>query len=155
MQLLDSLQIQEGFSSPKAMSRGPSFLSLASEAGNQTTDDTRTLMLVGELLMQSHAGYTSCGIGSVGTDALVRLARECMQADKSEGVCRVFGARITGGGCGGCVCIATTSGADGESAVHSIAKKYKAETLHKPIVIGGSSTGAIWFDHAVVRIREA
>lgn len=150
MQLLDSLQAQEGSDSPC----GPSCISLASQSGRQATDNTRTLLLIGELLMQSHAGYSRCGIGAVGTDALVRLARVCMLEDMCEGLRRVFGARITGGGCGGCVCIATASGTDGESAIESIAKKYKAETHHKPTIIGGSSTGAIWFDHALVRIKK-
>ena len=155
IQLLESLQLQEGGSSLRAVSRGVSCMSLASQSGgHQAMDATRTLGLVGELLMQSHAGYTRCGIGAVGTDCLVRLARECMRDDEREEVSRVFGARITGGGCGGCVCIATNSGGEGESAVHSIAKKYKTETRHQPTIIGGSSTGAIWLDHTLVRIKK-
>lgn len=154
LQLLDSLQLQTSFESPRTMSRGTSFLNLAAEGSNQT-DSTRIIALVGELLLQSHSGYSSCGVGSVGTDALVRLARECMQADSNEGLRRVFGARITGGGCGGCVCIATVSGEEGEFAVQSIADKYTAETHHKPTMIGGSSTGAIWFDHALIRVKRS
>lgn len=157
MQLLDSLQLQAGLDSPHAMSRAPSFISVAAAGANQIagSGSGRAVELVGELLMQSHAGYTSCGIGSVGTDTLVRLARECMQADASGGLSRVYGARITGGGAGGCVCIATTSGKEGEEAVQSIAKKYRTETHHTPTVIGGSSTGASWFDHALVRIKKS
>jgi galactokinase len=83
-----------------------------------------------------------------------RLTRECMQADSEDGLRRVFGARITGGGAGGCVCIATTSGSEGESAVHEIARKYTAETRHEPTIIGGSSTGAIWFDHVLLQISK-
>jgi L-arabinokinase len=36
----------------------------------------RTLALLGELMYQSHASYSACGLGSDGTDRLVELIRE-------------------------------------------------------------------------------
>src|SRR5438093_7131929 len=35
-----------------------------------------SLMLLGELMYQSHASYSACGLGSVGTDRLVELVRQ-------------------------------------------------------------------------------
>jgi hypothetical protein len=81
VKLLDSLQLQSALDSP--MPRGPSFFSLSTAGEGQVVDNSKTLMLVGELLMQSHAGYTSCGMGSVGTDALVRCANHMSHICKS------------------------------------------------------------------------
>jgi hypothetical protein len=36
----------------------------------------RALEQLGELMYQSHASYSACGLGSHGTDRLVALARE-------------------------------------------------------------------------------
>jgi L-arabinokinase len=54
---------------------------------------------LGELMYESHESYGLCGLGSEGTDLLVRLARE---AGPAEGV---YGAKITGGGSGGTVAV--------------------------------------------------
>jgi galactokinase len=118
-------------------------------------ESSPALKLVGELMMQSHAGYSRCGMGSVGTDALVRLARHFIEEDKAEGYFRVFGAKITGGGSGGCVCFATSHGTDGESAMSQIVRKYSLETRHIPTVISGSSPGAATFDHARIRVLRS
>jgi L-arabinokinase len=56
-------------------------------------DQANTL---GELMYQSHLSYSTCGLGSDGTDELVRLAQE--END-------VYGAKITGGGSGGTVAV--------------------------------------------------
>src|SRR5205823_11566079 len=49
------------------------------ERGGATEADRE---LLGELMLQSHASYDECGLGSSGTDYLVELAR----AAKHEGV---------------------------------------------------------------------
>ena len=49
-------------------------------------------------MLQSHESYSSCGLGSERTDALVALVRH-MAAQQSPPL--LFGAKITGGGCGG------------------------------------------------------
>ena len=41
------------------------------------------LALLGELMYQSHASYSACGLGSEGTDRLVALVR---QAEASAGL---------------------------------------------------------------------
>ena len=48
--------------------------------------------LLGELMYQSHASYSACGLGSDGTDQIVELVR---QAGPDSGL---FGAKISGGG---------------------------------------------------------
>lgn len=93
--------------------------------------------LAGELMYQSHASYSSCGLGSEGTDRLVALARA---AGPSRGV---FGAKITGGGSGGTVAILGRR--DAGTAVREIADRYAEETGTRPHVFAGSSPGAIAF----------
>jgi L-arabinokinase len=93
--------------------------------------------LLGELMYQSHASYSACGLGSPGTDAIVRLVRE---AGRSSGL---YGARITGGGSGGTVAILGRR--DAEGAVREVADAYAERTGHRPHVFAGSSAGAAAF----------
>ena len=60
--------------------------------------DNESLIDLGELMLQSHASYTACGLSEPRTDRIVELVRE----NTANGV---FGARITGGGSGGTVAI--------------------------------------------------
>jgi L-arabinokinase len=94
---------------------------------------------LGELMYQSHDSYSACGLGSSGTDAIVRLVREA-GIDKG-----LYGAKITGGGSGGTVAILGKR--DAEKSVNELCEKYAAQTGHKPIVICGSSPGAGAFGH--------
>lgn len=55
--------------------------------------------LLGELMYQSHASYTACGLGHPATDALVSTVRA---AGPAQGL---FGAKVTGGGSGGTVVV--------------------------------------------------
>ena len=59
---------------------------------------SREMMIkkMGELMYRSHESYTRCGLGSSRTDEIVDLAR------KKSGIA---GAKITGGGSGGTVCL--------------------------------------------------
>src|SRR5205807_10620330 len=58
-----------------------------------------TLDAVGELMYQSHVGYSSIGLGCPETDAMVDAVRE-------RGAERGFyGARVSGGGSGGTVVV--------------------------------------------------
>ena len=54
---------------------------------------------LGELMYESHASYGACGLGSGGTDLLVKLVRESGLATG------LYGAKITGGGSGGVVAV--------------------------------------------------
>ncbi|HEY6329261.1 MAG TPA: galactokinase family protein [Blastocatellia bacterium] len=93
--------------------------------------------LLGELMFQSHASYSACGLGSAGTDLLADLARK---AGPAKGV---YGARISGGGGGGTVVVLTGAGA--EKSIAEIVSAYAAETGNTPYVFRGSSLGAAEF----------
>jgi galactokinase len=99
----------------------------------------RSLDLLGELMYQSHASYSACGLGSAATDRLVELARE---AGAARGI---YGAKITGGGSGGTVCV--LGRATALEAVQEIAGRYASETGHQPYVFQGSSPGAAAFGY--------
>jgi L-arabinokinase len=95
--------------------------------------------LLGELMCQSHASYSACGLGSAGTDRLVEMVRA---AGTARGL---YGAKITGGGSGGTV--AVLGRRDAQSAVMEVAAAYADETGHAPHVFSGSSPGAAAFGH--------
>jgi L-arabinokinase len=92
---------------------------------------------LGELMYQSHASYSACGLGSRGTDTLVALVRE-------EGTAQgLYGARITGGGSGGTV--AVLGRADAAPAIARVRERYRMATGHEPWVFSGTSNGAAGF----------
>jgi L-arabinokinase len=103
------------------------------------------LIQLGELMYQSHASYSACGLGSEGTDRLVALVR---LAGTAKGL---YGAKITGGGSGGTVAILGRRGAD--EAVAAIAAEYAAETGHQPTIFAGSSPGAAQF--GVLKLKHS
>ncbi len=94
---------------------------------------------LGELMYQSHDSYSACGLGSDGTDEIVRLVRD---AGPKSGL---FGAKITGGGSGGTVAVLGRS--DAEAVVHHIADQYAKQTGREAIIISGSSPGTVAFGH--------
>lgn len=93
------------------------------------------LILLGELMYQSHASYSACGLGSSGTDRLVELVRE---AGPAKGL---YGAKITGGGSGGTVAILARNGV--AEQVKRIASRYRQETGREIEILHGSSPGAM------------
>lgn len=97
---------------------------------------------LGELMYQSHASYSACGLGSSGTDRLVALVR---QAGSAAGL---YGAKITGGGSGGVVAVLARAGS--RAVVDGIAREYERLTGRAATVLGGSSDGAGRF--GVVRL---
>src|SRR5262249_2594362 len=86
---------------------------------------------LGELMYESHDSYSTCGLGSDGTDELVRLA----QAEDG-----LYGAKITGGGSGGTVAVLAHRSA--KPAIDRIVELYSQRTRHQPTIITGSSDGA-------------
>jgi L-arabinokinase len=101
--------------------------------------DEYPLELLGELMYQSHASYSACGLGSSGTDRLVELVRE---AGPAAGL---YGAKITGGGSGGTVAVLGSRQA--RSSLEKIAEQYARETLYQPYVFEGSSPGSAAFGY--------
>ncbi len=65
---------------------------------NKNGNDHKQLQTLGELIHESHTGYSNCGLGSERTDEIVEIAKEY----STHGI---FGAKITGGGSGGAVCL--------------------------------------------------
>jgi galactokinase len=97
---------------------------------------------LGELMYESHASYSACGLGSAGTDLIVKLVREQGPA------CGLYGARITGGGSGGSVAI--LGRADAGAEIVRVAARYERETGHRPYIFSGSSGGATIFGSLTV-----
>lgn len=100
---------------------------------------------LGALMYDSHASYSTCGLGSDGTDRLVALARD---AGRPRGI---HGAKITGGGSGGTVALLADAGAG--DAVQAIARRYAGETGRDTYVFKGSSPGAAHI--GAVRLERA
>ena len=109
----------------------------------QTED---SLKLLGELMFQSHASYSACGLGSAETDLLVQLVRQ-MGIEKD-----IFGAKITGGGSGGTVVILGKK--NGSDIVENIAKEYNSLTGIKPYIFKESSVGAEKFGYLILKKEE-
>jgi L-arabinokinase len=98
------------------------------------------LQSLGELMYESHASYSACGLGSEGTDELVRLVRE---AGPASGL---YGAKITGGGSGGTVAVLGRRGADRSTL--AVAERYAQRTGRQSVIFSGSSPGAARFGFA-------
>lgn len=86
---------------------------------------------LGSLMYASHDSYSSCGLGSAATDALVEMVKQSSPA--------LYGAKITGGGSGGTV--AVLGHKDAAVEVLELAHKFAPDAL----VISGSSPGAAQF----------
>ena len=102
---------------------------------SKTKDKEKSLQLMGELMLQSHASYSSVGLGNDATDEIVKLA---MEAGTETGI---YGARVSGGGNGGAVVI-MCHGKEGKQTAKKIYQGYKKKTKKKIFFIHGSSHGA-------------
>jgi L-arabinokinase len=102
---------------------------------NKQEDKQASLIKMGNLMMQSHESYSAVGLGNEYTDKIVEMTRD---AGSTHGM---FGARVSGGGNGGTVCI-LSYGKDGKNAVKEIYRKYKQIKKQKLFFFSGSSHGA-------------
>jgi len=82
-------------------------------------DKEMTIRKMGELMYESHSSYSRCGLGSPRTDEIVDLAM-----DKSAN--GIAGAKITGGGSGGTVCLLAV-GQHGKEAVKELHGQLEAK----------------------------
>jgi L-arabinokinase len=89
---------------------------------------------MGDLMYQSHHGYTECGLGCEATDLLVELVREAGVAGG------LFGAKVTGGGAGGTVAVLGRK--DARPAFDRVVSRYAAARGITPYIFEGSSMGA-------------
>jgi L-arabinokinase len=96
------------------------------------------LRVAGELLCQSHAAYTECGLGSSVCDDLVARALRS----------GFPGAKMTGGGAGGVVAVLGRS--ENRPAFESLAWQFAAESGAVPYLFEGSSAGADAFGVSIV-----
>lgn len=103
---------------------------LALEAYRYTTD-TAHLHRAGELMRASHAGYGNIGLGAAECDLLVDLVAEA----------GLFGARITGGGCGGAVAILSDEA--GVERLPELVAEYERRAGATACIHAGSSDGLV------------
>lgn len=114
------------------------------------------LSALGELMYQCHFSYSACGLGSNGTDRLVNLVQEMQHSKSSESEGgALFGAKITGGGSGGTVCVIGRNCLRSNEQLIEIQQRYKAATGFLPYVFEGSSPGAAKFGHLQLRLRSS
>lgn len=101
------------------------------------TGERDALVEAGELMYASHWSYSQrCGMGSIETDVLVNLLRE-------QGVARgIFGAKVTGGGCGGTLAVLMMDTPAAAEAVETACRAYTERTGLAARVLSGSAGGA-------------
>ncbi|XP_058211903.1 L-arabinokinase [Rhododendron vialii] len=117
------------------------------------SDDQLTAL--GELLYQCHYSYSACGLGSDGTDGLVQLVQQMQQKKNSnteDGT--LYGAKITGGGSGGTVCVIGRNCLRSSQQILEIQQRYKGATGYLPFLFEGSSPGAGKFGYLRIRRRH-
>ncbi|KAK9097576.1 hypothetical protein Sjap_023073 [Stephania japonica] len=115
------------------------------------------LSAIGELMYQVFplANYSACGLGSDGTDRLVKLVQEMQHKKLSQSENgTLFGAKITGGGSGGTVCVVGRNCVRSSQQILEIQQIYKAATGFSPFIFEGSSPGAGKFGHLRIRYRQ-
>lgn len=118
--------------------RVQAFKALMQELANVTiADKTGLLEKAGELMYASHQSYSACGLGNAHTDELVSMTQT---AGPEAGV---YGAKITGGGSGGTVCI-LAFGTKGLNTVQQIQNAYSQKYQQKIILFNGSSPGGFY-----------
>ncbi len=104
------------------------------------TGERDALIEAGELMYASHWSYGQrCGMGSIETDVLVNMIRE-------RGPARgLYGAKVTGGGCGGSVAVLMADHGTALSALEEACSAYSAKTGKQATLLRGSSPGAAGF----------
>lgn len=112
------------------------------------------LTSLGELLYQCHYSYSACGLGSDGTNRLVQLVQETQHAKRAKSEDgTLYGAKITGGGSGGTVCVIGRNSLRSSHEILQIQQKYKNATGYLPFIFEGSSPGAGKFGYLRVHRR--
>lgn len=112
------------------------FLECLSRAGQNS--DERALVAAGDLMYASHWSYGQrCALASIETDLLVNLIR------KQGARAGLFGARITGGGCGGVVVVLMKSDKVAQQALQQVMDAYREQTGNTPRALVGTSAGTL------------
>jgi len=107
------------------------FLSILDEwqAAGDGDAHSRALAL-GDLMFASHESYNSVKLGSTETDLIVQIVREIDPERK-----HLFGAKITGGGCGGAVCVLTSNTPQASEAIERVRERFAQRTGNSEIPI--------------------
>lgn len=95
--------------------RVKSFVQLLKSVNETNYSDI--LPIMGELMFQSHESYNNCGLGNEMTDKIVSMARKTGRENE------IYGAKITGGGSGGTVCL-MVYGEKGLESANQIFEEY-------------------------------
>jgi galactokinase len=115
------------------------FVRFLEEAAGEAMDSPKRKLLLdkaGHLMYGSHISYTRDALmGADECDLLVQLAREREPAG-------LYGAKITGGGCGGTVAVLCESGQKVDDALGEIMGEYQRRTGQAPRAFLASSPGA-------------
>src|SRR5262249_14963480 len=100
------------------------------------TGERDALVEAGELMYASHWSYSQrCGLGSLETDLLIAEIR-------SRGPARgLYGAKVTGLGCGGAVAVLVSQNAHGRAALEEACAAYRGRTGRPALLHTGSSPG--------------
>ncbi len=102
------------------------------------TQDAKALTDAGELMYASHWSYGQrCGLGSIETDLIVNLAKGCA-SDAG-----IFGAKVTGRGCGGVVAVLMRNTDAARAAVNEMVETYQNKSGRTATLLTGSTSGAI------------
>ncbi|PWA63909.1 arabinose kinase [Artemisia annua] len=114
------------------------------------------LTALGELMYQCHYSYSACGLGSDGTDRLVQLVQEMQHRKPSvSGDGTLYGAKITGGGSGGTICVIGRNCLRSSEQILQVQQRYRNATGYMPFLFEGSSPGAGKFGHLRIRRRQS
>jgi L-arabinokinase len=102
----------------------------------QAEDREMAMISLGMLMLASHEGYNSVGLGESVTNRIVELVRERRGPEKD-----IYGARISGGGSGGTVTVMVGSEKGYENLLE-IRRIMEEETGKELKLFEGSSDGA-------------
>lgn len=103
-----------------------------------STPDEHALTEAGELMYASHWSYGQrCGLGNVETDLLVNLIRE-----HGTGF-GVFGAKITGRGCGGVVAVLMEKSDRAREAIDVAIQTFGSQTKSEATLLQSACSGAM------------
>ena len=140
--------------------RGPRDDADADETETRTraraaNDARASLSELGASMFASHASYGALGLGDAGTDAIVGMVRDRVDSGYRDGDCSdcrvLFGAKITGGGSGGTVCVLGADfeedGRRAEAAVDDVRAEYARARREDPALASSRETDAAALPH--------
>ncbi|MDB5322521.1 MAG: galactokinaselike protein [Phycisphaerales bacterium] len=112
------------------------FLETAATLPPNTAERSRVLDKAGHLMYGSHVSYMRDALlGADEADLLVELVRKHERAG-------LYGAKITGGGCGGTVAVLANQSPQADDAIAQITQTYQQQTGKTAEIFWGTSPGA-------------